>query len=71
MNMREVEPNDRFIDYIKKKNWYIDINNSTQIKRYFSPDAIKHYGFLVGENQGMNSGRGACPISNRGFADEN
>jgi superfamily I DNA and/or RNA helicase len=29
MNMREVEPNDQFIDYIKKKNWYIDINNSS------------------------------------------
>jgi hypothetical protein len=49
-NMREVEPIDRFIDYIRKKNWYIDINNSTQIKRYFPPEAIKQFGFLVGES---------------------
>ncbi len=41
LNMREVEPNDKFIDYIKKKNWYIDINNSTQIKRFFPPEAVK------------------------------
>lgn len=55
MNMREVEPNDLFIDYVKKKNWYIDINNSLQIKKYFSADAIKHYGFLVGDSGNKGS----------------
>ena len=28
VNLREVEPLDQFIGYIKKKNWYIDINNA-------------------------------------------
>ena len=27
-NLKEVEPMDKFIAYIKKKNWYIDINNA-------------------------------------------
>ena len=70
--MREVEPNDKFIDYIKKKNWYIDINNSTQIKRFFPPEAVKQFGFLVGETQSGEKLKGlACPPSNRLFADEN
>ena len=41
INVRDVEPNNRFIDYIKKKNWYIDINNSTQIKKYIPAEAVK------------------------------
>jgi hypothetical protein len=28
MNLKEVEPIDQFIAYIKKKNWYIDVNNN-------------------------------------------
>jgi hypothetical protein len=28
MNLREVEPLDQFIAYIKKKNWYLDVNNT-------------------------------------------
>jgi hypothetical protein len=73
INVRDVEPNNRFIDYIKKKNWYIDINNSSQIKRYLPAEATRQFPFLVGEGlQATKSNNGlACPPSSRLFADEN
>lgn len=48
-NLKEVEPLDQFIGYIKKKNWYIDINNALQIKRFFPKEAAKCLSFLGGE----------------------
>jgi superfamily I DNA and/or RNA helicase len=38
-NLKEVDPLDMFIGYIRKKNWYIDINNHTQLKKYFPAEA--------------------------------
>lgn len=46
-NLSKVQPMDQFIGYIKKKSWYIDINNALQIKKHFSPEASKYLSFLA------------------------
>ena len=73
-NLKEVEPLDQFIGYIKKKNWYIDINNALQIKKYFPAEAAKCLSFLSGEkaaNPSRHPNTMAYLGNNRQFADEN
>jgi superfamily I DNA and/or RNA helicase len=46
-NLGKVQPMDQFIAFIKKKSWYLDINNALQIKKYFAPEASKYLSFLA------------------------
>ena len=74
LNLKEVEPLDQFIGYIKKKNWYIDINNALQIKKYFPNEAARCLTFLQGDKAGnpmRHPNTMAYLGNNRQFADEN
>jgi len=50
-NLKEVEPLDQFVAYIKKKNWYLDINNVMQLRKYFPKEAAKCLPNILGKEK--------------------
>ncbi|TNV85700.1 hypothetical protein FGO68_gene3132 [Halteria grandinella] len=75
-NLTKVQPMDQFVQYIKKKSWYIDINNALQIKKYFAPEASKFLSFLAPNKgdtlQGLRHPSTCAYLgTTKKFADEN
>jgi len=75
-NLSKVQPMDQFIAFIKKKSWYLDINNALQIKKYFAPEASKYLSFLAPNKgdalQGLRHPTTCAYLgNNKRFAEEN
>lgn len=74
--LREVEPIDQFVAFIKKKNWVIDINNAIQFKKFFPAEASKYLTILnPGKADTLGTSRHPNTLaylgSHQSFADEN
>ena len=75
--LREVEPIDQFVAFMKKKNWTLDISNAMQFKKYFPAEASKYLSILNPNSKADSLGSSRHPNtlaylgSHQSFADEN